>query len=281
MRLEAAKQNALADAILKKSGVVRAPQATAPLKNALTGDVLSSDLARFDWRDYGWVALDSGIISQVKNQGDCGSCWAFATIGTFEGADALLNQRLISGSEQNLLDCYAILFGTAVAPFDCSSGGWWAFDQIINPGVADQKDYPYVGAQQAACQDNVSTPFQAVVWKYVLDQGDIPSTSAQIKALKDALCQYGPIGTAVYASLPQFDGSDGTTTIQDFPSGQLQTDSDGPAGLHRSSHRDRGVGRFQECLGDQEFLGKYLGQPGIRDYVDYFSNNIGYGSEPM
>lgn len=51
-----------------------------------------------DWRD-------KGIINPIKNQGSCGSCWAFATQGTFEARYAQVSGNLKTFSEQLLVDC--------------------------------------------------------------------------------------------------------------------------------------------------------------------------------
>lgn len=52
----------------------------------------------FDWRD-------KGVVNEIKNQGNCGACWAFSAVQTVESVDAILTGNLQSFSEQSLVDC--------------------------------------------------------------------------------------------------------------------------------------------------------------------------------
>nr|XP_033511062.1 cysteine proteinase 3-like [Nicotiana tomentosiformis] len=65
---------------------------------------------RKDWRE-------AGIVSPVKNQGKCGSCWTFSTTGALEAAYSQAFGKGISLSEQQLVDCAG-----AFNNFDCNGG---------------------------------------------------------------------------------------------------------------------------------------------------------------
>jgi len=61
-----------------------------------------------------WIA--AGAVNAVKDQGQCGSCWAFSAVGTIEGAWKIKKGTLYSLAEQQLVDC-------STANYGCS-GGW-------------------------------------------------------------------------------------------------------------------------------------------------------------
>jgi C1A family cysteine protease len=275
------RQNALAQKTINDARAQRPVVGAAQMTNVLTNEVLSPTLPRFDWRDAGWVARDSGIISLAKDQTlggtiNCGCCWAFATIGTFEGADALVNRRLINASEQNLLDCAGQLLGaTPSVPYTCV-GGWWAFDYLIKKGVATENSYPYT-AVQSGCNDSIDRSYQALTWKYVLNQSDVPTTDAQINQIKAALCQYGPIGAAVYATAPIFGGYGPTSPpIRDFDSGNKVVGSDGIARIvdhvvvivgWNDAKKAWAIKNSWPSWGTNDF-----------GYIEYTANNIGFGA---
>ncbi|XP_039132647.1 zingipain-2-like [Dioscorea cayenensis subsp. rotundata] len=82
-----------------------------------------------DWRK-------KGAVTPVKNQRQCNSCWAFTAIASIEGVNKIVTGKLISLSEQELLDCYQK---------NCDPGNTnEAFEFIIkNGGIDTEEDYPY------------------------------------------------------------------------------------------------------------------------------------------
>ncbi|XP_052167407.1 ervatamin-B-like [Oryza glaberrima] len=95
--------------------------------------------ASVDWRA-------SGAVTEVKDQGRCGSCWAFSTVAVVEGIQKIKKGKLVSLSEQELVDCDTLDSG-------CDGGvSYRALEWITaNGGITTRDDYPYTGAAAAAC----------------------------------------------------------------------------------------------------------------------------------
>jgi C1A family cysteine protease len=127
-----------------------------------------------------------GWCTGIRNQGSCGSCWAFGTTGAVEGAfgkQAGLTKDL---SEQQLLDCNS--YG-----YSCS-GGWWAFGPTYSPGLTNESNYPYV-AYKKTC--TVTSPYYPIYAAYyVYCSSCVPPTTN----IKNAIYTYGNVAAAVYVN---------------------------------------------------------------------------------
>ena len=134
-----------------------------------------------------------GAVTPVKNQQQCGSCWAFSTTGSVEGAWFLSNGTLVSLSEQQLVDC-----STAEGNQGCNGGLMdYAFQYIIkNKGITTEDAYPYTATGPNACKSK-GKPVAATLSGYK----DVTANSEL--ALETAIVQQ-PVSVAVEADQSVF-----------------------------------------------------------------------------
>jgi len=137
-----------------------------------------------------WAA--NGAVLPPKDQGQCGSCWAFSTTGSVEALNFIYTKNLISLSEQNLMDC-----STKYGNNGCN-GGWMdsAFRYIIdNNGIDTESSYPYQTAQ-GACRFN-----SANIGATMKSFSDMPSGNEG--ALQNAILKQ-PVSVAIDAGHTSF-----------------------------------------------------------------------------
>ncbi|KAL4481913.1 hypothetical protein ABPG74_008002 [Tetrahymena malaccensis] len=103
-----------------------------------------------DWRK-------KGVVTPVKNQGECGSCWIFSGTGAMESFNAIHNNALQSFSEQQFLDCVPQGPNSGYYSYGCEGGvPADVFQYASIYGVKTEQEYPYIGIQ-GACNTTNST----------------------------------------------------------------------------------------------------------------------------
>jgi hypothetical protein len=168
----------------------QAPETEKPLPSFVT---LSAPYGVLDWRNYNGASAIAGLrsgsyVTPIRNQGNCGACWAFGSIAGLESATLL--KMNIPGANLNLSEQVVL---SCSGGGSCESGGYIVTSFFQNTGVPFEYCYPYGGTDGScgyACSnywagtDNYKGTYQSIVsW------GAAPT----VDTLKNALYNYGPI----------------------------------------------------------------------------------------
>ena len=139
---------------------------------------------RFDWRDY-------VVLPPVRDQGGCGACWAFSTLGALECIIKIKDGVDVDLSEQWLVSCNQEGWGCA--------GGWfahdylqWKTDPCSGTGPVMEASFPYVAWDAPCFCPYVHVPDYLIAdWAYI---------SGGTNAIKQAIMEYGPVSVTVASS---------------------------------------------------------------------------------
>jgi cathepsin L len=140
----------------------------------------------WDWRT-------EHVVQVVKDQGQCGSCWAFGAIAAQESAWAINYKTLYALSEQNLVDCVALSHGCSGGNADVA----YLWVSVTQQGYFNMEaNYPYTAKQGKCLFDDKD---QTV---YIVDYGQAAKTEI---AAQTILKEVGPLAIAIDASKHSFD----------------------------------------------------------------------------
>ncbi|MBN1485142.1 MAG: protease inhibitor I42 family protein, partial [Chloroflexia bacterium] len=180
-----AKTYSLDVQVLEPSSGVIEPEPAQPAAPAVDMGAPDSLPSSFDW-------CDQNGCTPVKNQGSCGSCWAFGTVGPLESQILIQDGITRDLSEQYLVSCNTDGWGC--------DGGWWAHDYHewkVPPsepaaGAVYEADFPYTAADDP-CNPPHTHHETITNWEYVGSSSSVPSTTD----IKQAIYDHGPVAAAV------------------------------------------------------------------------------------
>ncbi|GGG45014.1 C1 family peptidase [Bizionia arctica] len=166
-----------------QSNYVQGGQKIYNLTSSVYGD---ANAPTFDLRDI------NGLTS-VKDQGSCGSCWAFSAVATIESSNLLINKKYLDLSEQSLVNC--------VADSQGCEGGWYdhAYSWLLlnNKDVALEDEIPYKNSDLSCSLYEGNSNVKIANYNFLIGN---PS----IEEIKNALVRHGALAVALYSNNTQF-----------------------------------------------------------------------------
>ncbi|VDN93690.1 unnamed protein product [Brugia pahangi] len=163
-----------------------------PNQTDLRGKRQTSEFYRYDPRERLPDQVDwrtKGAVTPARNQGQCGSCYAFATAAALEAYHKQRTGRLLDLSPQNIVDC--------TENYGCD-GGYMVpvFEYAAKNGIAMESKYPYVGVQEKCkWQEDIAV---------VTDNGFNEIEPGDELALKHAVAKRGPVVVGICGSKRSF-----------------------------------------------------------------------------
>jgi C1A family cysteine protease len=222
--------------------------------------------AAWDWRTSG------AGLTPVRDQGNCGSCWAFATVGVLESAFRVKMGIDINASEQFLVSCNNAKTDYYYPSNWGCNGGWYAHDyhsktlgalQSVIGSVAEA-DMVYT-ASNGTCKTVSNHPHRISSWNYIAGK-TVPS----VEQIKSAIYNYGPVAASICAS----------TAFNSYRSGVFSTnESAACGGTNKSNHAIVLVG-WDDATQSWILRNSWGSAWGEQGYmrIKYGTSNVGYSA---
>ncbi len=151
--------------------------------------------ASFDWRDV------PGVLSPIRDQGSCGSCYSFAITASLESAEVVqLGKATQNLSEQHIVSCARDSFG-------CGGGFMTTAGFAVKTGLTDEASFPYTG-RNSRCKAGLDIKSKAVSYKLL----GSPRKKPTVEEIKSALINKGPLFVTVMAGGSGWSGATGDVT---------------------------------------------------------------------
>lgn len=192
------------------------------------------------------------LMTPVREQDGCGSCWAFTAMGAWEGAYRVFHRVNSDTSEQQVLTCSGA--GTC-------AGGWYdpVYAWMLGAAVGSETQTPYT-AQDGPCLPHPPGFARVAAWGFVTAKWEVPS----VNAIKAAIVEHGPLAVAVNA----------TPAFQAYTSGVFNENAAGQVnhGVVLVGWDDaRGAWRIKNSWGPNWGENGYM-------WIAYGNNNIGFAA---